>query len=282
MGPLFRLMGFRFGTSFFGLGFLGGYNTLSLGLVLLRPPLATQFILTRNGSHRFFGLALHVFDNAFHSSFGTSVLVLTHSLFSSVACVKVCMPNKRSSKRNSDVYNTALAGATIQEQADVASFLREPFVGSTQVAGGLDDGPSTCRNSTSPSISKTFRTIPSSSQTTENELSAARTLLQAVTITPMMTESKKLTRLRSRRTACARSTSGWTSCSRSSSALDRSNSPARVTRAAPSETDTSGTRSACSEQCSSWRAMGGLLSGIGRMRKATQESGDHLEQTVVS
>ena len=141
---------------------------------------------------------------------------------------------------------------------------------STQATDGLDTGPSTCRYSTSPSISKTRRARPSRAHTTENDDPAARTLLQAETITPMMTESKKLTRLRSTRTAGARSKEGWASCSRSSSALDKSNSPESVTTATPSATHTLRTKSACSKELSCQGAMRCLLPGIGRVRKATQ------------
>ena len=95
VGALLCLMCFRCGPRFFGFSFLGGYIPLSFGLVLLRPSFATQFIFSSDGSHRFLGLALHIFDNALHSSFGTRVLVLAHSRL--LSCfVAVCMPKRRS------------------------------------------------------------------------------------------------------------------------------------------------------------------------------------------
>ena len=58
MGTLFGLMGLCFGAGLLCFRFLGGDIPLSLGLVLLRPSFAAQFVLSGNGSGRFLYAAL--------------------------------------------------------------------------------------------------------------------------------------------------------------------------------------------------------------------------------
>jgi hypothetical protein len=82
VGTLLSLMGLGFGASLFCLGLLGGHIAFSPRLVLLCPALAPQLIFPGYCSCRLLRLAFYVFDNAFHSSFGTGVLVLTHSSLS--------------------------------------------------------------------------------------------------------------------------------------------------------------------------------------------------------
>jgi hypothetical protein len=93
VGTLFSLMGLGFGAGLLGLGLLGGHIALSLRLVLLRSSLAPQLIFPGYCPSRFLRLALYVFDNAFHPSFGTGVLVLTHSSLSLV-CRHGCLSSR--------------------------------------------------------------------------------------------------------------------------------------------------------------------------------------------
>ena len=151
----------------------------------------------------------------------------------------------------------------------------------TQATDGLDEGHSTCRYSTSPSISKTFAQCPRSRRPRRRNTRRPHPLAgrddhpdddRIQETDPIEVHADRRCTQDPGSASCPRS-----SCScREIELSGKSHETSTVGNA-----DMEGTRSAFTQKCLLGAPWVRLLPGI-RVQKATQESGDHLEQTAVA